>query len=315
MSKSVKHAVTGAFGYTGRYITERLLDCGCEVITLTNSPQRQNPFAGRVKTFPFNFDRPELLTESLQGVDVLYNTYWIRFNHLLFNHSEAVANTLVLFDAARKAGVKRVVHISITNPSEDSPLEYFRGKAKLETALKQSGLSYAILRPAVVFGREDILINNIVWMLRRLPVIGLFGDGRYQLQPIYVEDLADLAVSEGISPENSAINAIGPETFTFRELIEKIGEIVGIKRPIISISPGLGYWVIRFLGLIVGDVILTREEIQGLMDNLLYTESSPVGQTRLTEWVQKHRDSLGRSYANELQRRTNRRKPYVYLKH
>ncbi|MDP3185816.1 MAG: NAD(P)H-binding protein, partial [Anaerolineales bacterium] len=177
------HVVTGAFGYSGKYIAARLLAEGRRVCTLTNSVKRANPFGGKVEARPFNFDRPDELVESLRGAEVLYNTYWVRFNYSFFKHESAVQNTLALFDAAKKAGVKRVVHVSITNPSEDSPLEYFSGKARLEQALIESGLSYAILRPTVIFGQEGILINNIAWALRHLPVFGVFGDGKYRLQP------------------------------------------------------------------------------------------------------------------------------------
>ncbi|MEK7276935.1 MAG: NAD(P)H-binding protein [Chloroflexota bacterium] len=184
------HAVTGAFGYSGKYIARRLLANGRTVITLTNSLDRGNEFGGHVKAFPFNFDQPEQLAQSLAGVEVLYNTYWVRFNHKLFKHADAVQNTLTLFTAAKRAGVKRVVHVSITNPSESSRLEYFSGKAKLERALIESGMSYAILRPTVLFGKEDILINNIAWALRHLPAFAVFGDGQYKIQPIYVDELA-----------------------------------------------------------------------------------------------------------------------------
>ena len=169
MSGSQIDAVTGAFGYSGKYIAQRLLSQGRRVRTLTNSPHRRNPFRGAVEVHPFHFDAPDKLTASLEGVSVLYNTYWVRFNHKKFTFAGAVRNTMRLFEAARAAGVRRVVHISITNPSEDSPLEYFRGKAKLERALSETGLSYAVLRPAVIFGAEDILVNNIAWSLRNFP--------------------------------------------------------------------------------------------------------------------------------------------------
>jgi len=271
------HAVTGAYGYSGRYIAQRLLDDGQRVITLTNSLSRANPFGDRIRAFPFHFDQPELLAEHLRGVSVLYNTYWVRFNHRLFKHADAVRNTLTLFEAAKKAGVQRVAHVSITNPSEDSPLEYFKGKAVLEKALIESGMSYAIVRPAVLFGKEDILINNIAWVLRHLPVFGVFGDGRYRLQPIHVDDLARLAVEQGKHHENVVINAIGPETFTYRELAAKIGEWIGRPRPIVSVAPWLGYAVGRLLGVFVGDVVVTKDEIEGLMADLLYVDSPSTG--------------------------------------
>ena len=167
----------------------------------------------------------------MRGAAVFYNTYWVRFNYGDFSHSAAVENTLKLFEACQKAGVGRVVHVSITNPSEDSPLEYFRGKARLERALAESGLSHAILRPTVLFGKEDILINNIAWCLRRFPVFGVFGDGNYRLQPIYVDDLAALAVKQGRERTNRIIDAIGPDTFTYRELVREISAIIGKPRP------------------------------------------------------------------------------------
>ena len=304
------HAVTGAYGYSGKYIAQRLLDEGQKVITLTNSLSRANPFGDRIKAFPFHFDQPDLLAENLKGVSVLYNTYWVRFNHRLFKHADAVRNTLILFKAAKKAGVQRIVHVSITNPSEDSPLEYFRGKAILEKALIDSGISHATLRPAVLFGKEDILINNIAWVLRRLPVFGVFGNGNYRLQPIYVDDLAALAVEQGGSRENVIINAIGPETFTYRELVARIGQLIGKKRPIVSVPPWCGYTFGWLLGKLVGDVVITKDEIEGLMADLLYVDAPPAGRTVLTEWVKTHAGTLGRRYTSELARRKDQVSAY-----
>ncbi len=223
---SAVHAVTGAFGYSGRYIAQRLLDAGLEVVTLTNAPSRRDPFGGRVRAFPLRFDQRDALVDALRGVGVLYNTYWVRFNHPLFTFRQAVENTKALFDAAREAGVRRIVHVSITNPSAGSDIEYFRGKADLERALENSGIGYAILRPTVLFGKEDILINNIAWVLRHFPVFGVFGDGRYRLQPIYVDDLARLAVEQGQQADDVVIDPIGPETFTYRELVTTIGRLI-----------------------------------------------------------------------------------------
>jgi NADH dehydrogenase len=207
-----------------------------------------------------------------------------------------------------------VVHVSITNPSAESPLPYFRGKAELEAALQGSGLSYAILRPAVLFGQEDILINNIAWMLRRFPVFGVFGDGRYRLQPIFVDDLAELAVGAARSFENVVRDATGPETFTYRQLVTAIGEAIGRQRPMVSIPPGLGLAVSRLVGMVVGDVVVTREEVDGLMQDLLVTSSPPAGRTVLSRWALEHRQELGRGYSSELARRRNKDKAYEQLR-
>jgi uncharacterized protein YbjT (DUF2867 family) len=196
-----------------------------------------------------------------------------------------------------------VVHVSITNPDINSPLDYFSGKAQLEQDLIGSGLGYAILRPAVLFGLEDVLINNIAWALRRLPVFGVFGDGAYRLQPIYVDDFARIAVEQGASHENTIINAIGPETFTYRELVRTLGAIIGKRRPVIGVPPALGYAAGWGIGRLMGDVMITWPEIKGLMAELLYVDAPPTGETRLTEWARDHADQLGQHYASELARR------------
>ena len=306
-----KFIVTGAFGYSGKYIARRLLDQGHVVHTVTGSPDRENPFHGRVSASPFHFDRPENLVPALAGAQALINTYWVRFDHRDFNHSEAVNNTLTLFRAAKEAGVTRVVHISITKPTLDSELPYFKGKAELELALVESGLSYSILRPTVLFGEEDILVNNIAWVLRRFPVFTVFGDGSYRLQPIYVDDLAALAVEQAQASANTVIDAIGPETFTFKELVGAVAATIGKRRPLVSIPPSLGYFAATVIGKFVGDVFLTREEITGLMSELLCTDSTPTGVTRLTDWISQHKDTLGLRYSSELARRRDRRKSYA----
>jgi NADH dehydrogenase len=303
-------AVTGAFGYSGRYIAQRLLEAGHTVITLTNSVGRHNPFGERLRALPFQFDHPELLTQSLRGTDALINTYWVRFDHKLFTHSQAVANTQVLFGAEKEAGVRRIVHVSITNPDVRSDLPYFRGKAELESALTSLGVSYCILRPTVLFGKEDVLINNIAWAVRHLPVFAVFGDGQYRLQPIYVGDLALAAVEKATGEQDEVIDAIGPETFTYRELVELVCRTLGSRRLILSLPPGLGYWACRVIGLLVRDMVVTREEIRGLMEGRLCVDAHPLGGTRLTEWIERHKDTLGHHYTSEMARRLDRVSSY-----
>ena len=307
------HAVTGAFGFSGKYIARRLLNSGHRVITLTNSTQRDNPFGGRVKAHPFNFHDPARLAASLKGVKVLYNTYWVRFNRRGFSFREAVANSSTLLQVAKTAGVARVVHISISNPSESSSLQYFRGKAIVEKLLKHTAISHCILRPSVLFGKEDILINNIAWILRRLPVFALFGDGNYKLQPIHVDDLAAIAVAQGFRRENTVIDAIGPETFTFRQLVETIARSIGKRRLILPLPPGLGLVAGRVISRLVGDVLITRDEVEGLMRGLLYVNASPAGRRSLTDWAIRHADTLGQHYAGEIARRTDRESAYADL--
>ena len=302
MNSKKLDAVTGAFGYTGKYITTNLLNRGREVITLTSKPLSTSPFGKRVQPFPFSFDQPARLATNLQGVDTLYNTYWVRFNHGSTTFQQAVDNTRTLINAAVQAGVRRFVHVSIANPRLDSPLPYYKGKAELEESIRSSGTSYAILRPTVVFGREDILINNIAWLLRRFPLFAVPGDGQYKLQPIYVEDLASLAVQAGASDENQIIDAVGPEIYTFNELAELLKRVVGSRSRLVHMPPMMAWRLSQLLGALVGDNMLTREEVLGLMDNLLVSGQTPTGSTLLSKWVRENADTLGAKYANELAR-------------
>jgi len=300
---SHKIAVTGAFGYTGQYIARRLLAEGREVITLTGRPERPLPdLAGKIAAYAFDFERPELLRAHLEGVDTLYNTYWVRFDHGRTRFAQAVENTRTLFAAARAAGVRRLVHVSITNPALDSPLPYFRGKAELEQALRDAGLSYAILRPTVVFGREDILINNIAWLLRRFPLFAVPGSGSYRLQPIAVDDLAELAVQAGAGSENQTLDAVGPDIFSFNELLDLVAHTVGSRALRLHLPPGLALGLSQVVGLFLGDVVLTPDEVAGLSADLLVSAQPPTGRTRLVDWLDAHRATVGRHYASELAR-------------
>ncbi|MBE0672055.1 MAG: NAD(P)H-binding protein [Anaerolineales bacterium] len=298
----MKIAVTGAFSYSGKYITKRLLDRGEEVITLTNHPNRSDPFNGKVKAFPLNFANEEELVDNLRGVDVLVNTYWVRFDKGNNTQPNAVENTKILVNAAAKAGVKRIVHISIANPSAESHLPYYWGKAANEKAVIDSGVSYAILRPTVLVGREDILINNIAFLLRRFPFFLIPGDGSYGIQPVYVEDLADLAVEAVYSKEIYTIDAVGPDAYTFKEMVQLIGATIGARRLLISVPPRLALLATQFLSLFVKDVILTPEEVDGLMANLLVSKEPARAKTAFKDWLKINQNTVGARYASELER-------------
>jgi len=302
MGTAELNVVTGAFSYTGKYITQRLLSMGETVKTLTSRSDLENPFGSQVTISSFNFNNLSLLTESLRGATTLYNTYWVRFSYKGVSFDEAVENSKTLIKAAEIAGVCRIVHISITNPSEESPFPYFRGKALVEKAIIQSKLSHAIIRPTVIFGTEGVLINNIAWLLRTFPIFAIFGSGDYRIQPVFVEDVAEIAVSLGHKDNNTVNDAVGPEVYTFNELIRLIARKIGSRARIVHVKLGLALFVARLIGYAVQDVVITKDEIQGLMSNLLVSESPPTGQTRLSEWLEKNADRVGASYISDLQR-------------
>lgn len=304
MAESV--VITGAFSYTGKYATRILLDAGYLVRTLTSHTGRVNPFGDRVAVFPYNFELPDELRRSLAGISTLINTYWVRFPRGGVNFETAVRNSRILIEAAREAGVRRIVHVSIAKPSLESPLAYYRGKAEVERMVRESGMSYAIVRPTVIFGAEDILINNIAWFVRHFPVFGIPGDGQYGIRPIYVEDMARLLVASVAELGNSVRDAVGPETFRFEELVRMIARELERRTRTVHVPTVVAYLSTLVTGWLVRDVVLTWEEYRGLMSNLLAPEGAATGSTRLSEWLAENRESVGRRYASEVERHYTR---------
>jgi len=296
--------VTGAFSYSGAAIAKELQAAGRRVRTLTGHPGRAPKASGvdGIEVRPLDFTDPPALTESLRGAGTLYNTYWVRFAHGDVDHPVAVARSRVLFQAAVAAGVRRIVHVSITNPSADSPYPYFRGKAAVEQALRDLRVSHAVLRPAILFGGDGVLINNIAWLLRHLPVFAVGGTGEYRIRPIHVDDLARLAVRAGNSATTEVIDAVGPERPSFLALVQTIKAAVGSRSQVVRVPGALIPAAGRLLGLALRDTLLTTEEYQAMADGLADTEGPATGETGLSQWIADHQDSLGRVYANELTR-------------
>jgi uncharacterized protein YbjT (DUF2867 family) len=252
---------------------------------------------------PYRFEDPVALARSLEGITTLYNTYWVRFERGRTTFAHAVASSRALFEAARRAEVARIVHVSIANPSIDSPLPYYRGKALVEQALAESGVPYVIVRPTFLFGGgRDILANNIAWILRRMPLFVVPGDGRYLVQPIHVDDHARICLQAAHGRSHVIMDAAGPDTMSFEQLVRAIRDAVGRRTPILHAPPAAMAALARGLGLIVRDVVLTADEIRGLTAGLLVSHRPALGSISFTEWLNEHGPTLGDAYANELDR-------------
>jgi NADH dehydrogenase len=295
--------VTGAFSYSGSRIAELLTESGREVKTLTGHPNREHPLRARVRAGPYRFDDPLALARFLEGSTTLYNTYWVRFERGQTTFADAVANSRVLFEAARRAGVARIVHVSIANPSIDSPLPYYRGKALVEQALAAADVPYSIVRPTWIFGGgQDILVNNIAWILRRMPIFVVPGDGRYPVQPVHIDDLAHICLRAAHGGPDETIDAAGPDTMPFEDLVRAVGRALGRRTPIAHASPGVMVALARALGFVVRDVVLTGDEVRGLSAGLLVSHQPPLGRISLIGWLSETGPTLGRRYLNELDR-------------
>ncbi len=284
------HSVTGATSFTGRYIAERLAADGHEVRHLTRLELADG-------------DR---LAAALDGTDTLYNTFWIRFERGSITYDWAVDRSRLLFAAARRAGVRRIVHLSVINASHGAPTAYFRAKAVVEDALTSSGIAHAIVRPTVTFGPGDILVNNLAWTLRRLPAFGIPGDGRYPIQPVHVQDVAEVAVRAGEAVESLTIDAGGPDIFTFNEFVALVRSAIGSRAVVLHLPAVASLAAARLIGLVVRDVVLTRHEVTELRERLMYSIQPPAGTIRLGDWLSANADGLGRRWANELDRHFRR---------
>jgi NADH dehydrogenase len=295
------NTVTGAFSFSGRRVAARLLEMGEPVQTLTRRPDHADPFGGRVAVRELRFDH-QYLVESLRGTETVYNTYWIRYSRGGITYDSAVRNIEALVHAARDAGVRRFVHVSIANAEQGSELPYYQGKLAAEAAIKSSGLSYGIVRPAVLFDDQDILLNNVTWLIRRFPFFAVPGDGQYGIQPIHVNDEAELLVRVGHETENITVDAAGPEKFTFDDLLKTIGSAVGRRVRIWHTPPSVALAFTKPVNMIAGDTLLERWEIDGLMAGILESKEPPQGRVKFSEWVREHASTYGRKYHSEVVR-------------
>jgi NADH dehydrogenase len=294
-------AVTGAYSFTGRAIAGRLLSEGRDVVTLVR--RHGAPDAdSRIRTTIVTLDDPAALVDALRGVDTLYNTHWIRFARGKVSFELAIQRTQRLLDSAHRAGVRRVVHVSVVNASETAPTAYFRAKARLEADVRASGLSYAIVRPTLTFGSGDILVNNLCWVLRRFPVFVIPGDGRYRLQPVHVDDVARIAVEAGQSSVDLVTDAAGPDIVTFNQFVRLLADTVRSRAWLVHAPSRLSLAASRVLGLLVRDVMLTRDEVTELTASLLVSDQPPQGTIHLGTWAGAHSAELGRKYHSELDR-------------
>ena len=295
-------AVTGAFGFTGRALAERLLTDGHDLVTLSRRSGEGDPLRDQLRVEPFDTDRPDRLVASLAGVDTLFNTFWIRFPRGTMTYERAVAQSAALVAAARDAGVRRIVHLSVVNAAPDGPTPYVRAKAALEAIVRSSGLEWVIVRPTLTYGPGDILINNLAWALRRLPVYGLPGLGRYTVQPVHVDDVARICAEAASMDAGQTIDAAGPEILRYRDLVSMVRDAIGSRSIVVPMPPALVLAAARLLGPVVRDVVLTRDAVRELTSSFLTSLQPARGTTPISDWLPANAASLGRAWASELDR-------------
>jgi NADH dehydrogenase len=294
--------VTGGFGFTGRAIAAGLLEAGRDVVTLSRQVPQGDPSAGRVTVAPLDFTRPDRLIEALTDVETLYNTYWLRFPRGDMGYERAVEQSAILLGAARQAGVGRIVHVSVVNASPDGPTPYVRAKARLEDIVASCGVPASIVRPTLTFGPRDILINNLAWALRRLPVYGIPGDGRYPIQPVHVDDVARICLDAAHGAPGTTIDAAGPDTLVYRDMVEIVRGAIGSRSVVLAMPTATVLIAARVLGLVVRDVVLTSDEVLELTSGFLASKAPPLGRIGFAGWVLANAEVIGRRWSSELSR-------------
>jgi len=294
--------VTGAYSYTGAAAARSLMQRGYTGRTLTNRSIPIGRHEVALETHPLQFADIDSLVSAMAGADVFVNTYWVRYPYVGTEFDQAIRNSGVLFAAAKEAGVRRIVHVSVSNASLASPLAYYQGKAQVEALLAQSGVSYAVVRPTLVVGEHDILVNNIAWFLRRFPLFAMPGSGAYRLQPVTLHDTGEIIADAALATENMTVDAAGPEIVTFEGLVKQIGAAVGRLPRIVHLPEDLSLALLGTVGQALGEVILSREELAGLRSEMLVSNETPRGTQSVGGWLQENGSTLGVNYASEIKR-------------
>ncbi|HXR24984.1 MAG TPA: NAD(P)H-binding protein [Candidatus Binataceae bacterium] len=243
-------AIAGGSGFIGRAIVRRLAAIpGLTVRVLTRDPVKARvrlAAEGKVDFVSADVNDPARLATVIAGADTIINA--VQFDGypiekpsrgLTFNRVD-YGGTVSLIAATKAAGVPNFIYISGAAADERSPNPAFRAKGRAERALRDAGLAFTILRPSLVYGPEDRVVNGLAKAIRMMPVMVVPGSGQQKLRPLLVDDLAAcVALAIGGRGRNGIYEVGGPDPMTFDELVRLVMEITGHKRPIIHVPENL----------------------------------------------------------------------------
>lgn len=237
--------VIGGSGFVGRHIVHLLTARGVRVRVPTRSRERAKDLIllPTVEVVEADVHDPAALAGLLTGMDAVINLvgilHEIRGGDFQRVHAELPGKVV---DAARAAGVPRLLHMSALHAAPDGPSRYLRTKGEAERRVRESGLDWTMFRPSVIFGREDSFLNLFAGLLRALPVVAL-AKPNARFQPVFVEDVGRAFVQSLDLPETigRSYDLCGPKVYTLRELVEYVGGLIGRQRPIIGLGDGLSH--------------------------------------------------------------------------
>lgn len=279
--------LVGGTGFVGRAIANRLGEAGVNVIVPTRHRSRASHILllPTVEVVDADVHDPATLERLFAGADAVVSLVGVLHSRSGEPYGPGFARAHVelpkkIVAACRQAGVKRLVHISALGASADGPSEYQRSKAAGEAAIRSTGadLDWVILRPSVIFGRDDRFLNMFARLAAVFPVLPLAGaDARFQ--PVYVEDVAEVVWRSLITADaaGQSFDVAGPSVYTLRQLVEYVSALIGKPRRVIGLPESLGMIQARLLEL-APQPLMSRDNLRSMrVDNITAGEPLPFG--------------------------------------
>lgn len=233
--------VAGGTGMIGRLVVRELARQGNPVAVLSHRPERAPAHFPGLKVEVRKGDARDAasLERAVQGVETIisamqFPNYPIedkRRGHT-FEEVDARGNER-LVAAAKQAGVRQYIYLSGAGAAKDGQYHWLRAKWRAEEAIRASGMTYTIIRPSWVYGPDDKSLNKFVAFARLLPFVPVIGSGDQQLQPVFVNDVAEAVVASVTAPSaaNQTFEMGGPDRLTMNELIAIMLSVMGKKKP------------------------------------------------------------------------------------
>jgi len=266
-----KLLVLGATGFVGQSVCEKLVErsggAGGRIRVATRRPTRARhlQLLPTVEVEVGDVHDDATLDWMLRDTDAVINL--VAILHGSEAEFERVHSRLPqrLGAACRRAGVRRVVHVSALGVATDAPSRYLRSKARGEAALRAAGLDLTIVRPSVIFGERDRFLNTFAMLQAFAPVVPL-ASASARFQPVWVEDVAEAITHclDDASTVGMTIECAGPRVYTLRELVEAAGRWSGARRPVLPLPGALGRVQAALLEFLPGRTLMSRDNVDSM---------------------------------------------------
>lgn len=270
----MKIAITGGTGFVGRNIARRLVRAGHEVVLIARGEDRTEPSAARLgRHVRIGLDDPGALAEAFAGCDAVAHCAGINREIGAQTYERVhVAGTRNVVEAAKRAGVKKIMLMSFLRARPNCGSAYHESKFAAEEIVRGSGLDYTILKCGVIYGRGDHMLDHLSHAFFTFPVFLFVGFEDKPIRPNAVEDVARIAEASlvGGAVTRETVAVVGPEELTLREAVKRVAHIVG-KKPLMFPAPVwfhyiLGWFVERLMRVPLVSTAQVRMLAEGLAE-------------------------------------------------